>query len=236
MAEKHVQEIEVHPAVKRAQGFWDEYSKPIIYIGSALIVLIGGYLIYKYFVKLPKEQTANESVYVVQKYFSDFSNSQSDSSKVMLAERCLNGDGPNGGVIKFISKYDGTAAANLCYYYAGACYLNLKQFDKAIKFLKEFHTSSDQIQSHDYGMMGDAYSELKKNGDALSYYEKAGNLNGKDAYTSSEYLFRAAVFAETIGKNKQAVDLYKKIKENYPDTEKGKNIDRYLARMAEFGD
>lgn len=236
MDEKQLPAFEMHPALKRAHGFWADYSKPIIYIGSAIILLVGGFLIYKYLVKLPKEEKANESVYIVQKYFSDFSNSQSDSTKSLLAERCLNGDGANPGVLKFISKNDGTSAANLCNYYAGACYLNLKQFDKALKYLKEFHTSSDQIQSHDYAMIGDAYAELKKNEDALTYYEKAGNLNDKDDYTSSEYLFRAALFAESIGKKKEAIDLFKKVKEIFPDTEKGKNVDRYLARLGDVGE
>ena len=236
MVEKQVQQVELHPMLKRAQGFWANYSKPVIYIGTAIIVLIGGWLMYKYFVKLPKEQKANDSVFIVQKYFGEFGNATTDSEKVLLAGRCLNGDGVNPGALKFITKYDGTEAANLCSYYAGACYLNLKQFDKALKYLKDFHTSSKQIQSHSYGMIGDACSELKKNDDALDYYKKAGTLDEKDEYTSSEYLFRAALFAESTGKTSEAVALFKKPKQNYPETEKGKNADRYLARTGELGE
>ena len=236
MAEKTVEHVELHPVLQRAHGFWTNYSKPIIYISGAIIILVGGWLIYKYMFKLPQEQKANDAVFVVQKYFSDFSSAPSDSARSVLATRCLNGEGATPGALKFINKYSGTNAANLCSYYAGACYLNLKQFDKAIKFLRDFHSSSDQVQSHAYGMIGDAYSELKKNDDALDYYKKAGHLNEKDEYTSSEFLFRAGMFAESIGKNKEAADLYKKIKEDYPETEKGKGIDRYLARVGELGD
>ena len=219
--------------LQRAQGFWANYSKPIIYISGAIIILIGGYLVYKYMFKLPQEQKANEAVYSVQKAFTDFTNAPSDSARIMLAERCLNGDGgsSNPGALKFISRYSGTSAANLCDYYAGACYLNMKQFDKAIKYLKNFSTSAHQIQSHAYGMIGDAYSEMKKNDDALDYYKKAANVNEKDEHTSSEFLFRAAMFAESIGKNKEAADLYRKIKDDYPMSEKGQTIDRYLARI-----
>ncbi len=236
MAEKTVHRVELPPVLQRAHGFWVNYSKPIIYISSAIIILICGWLIYKYMFKLPQEQKANDAVFVVQKYFSDFSNAPSDSTKSMLADKCLNGEGTNQGALKFISKYSGTEAANLCNYYAGACYLNLKQFDKAIKYLKDFQTSSDQIQSRAYGMIGDAYSELKKNDDALDYYKKAAHLNEKDEYTSSEFLFRAGMFAESIGKNKEAAELYKKIKDDYPESEKGKTIDRYLARVGKIGE
>ena len=236
MIEKTAQHVELHPVLKSAHGFWINYSKPVIYIGSAIIVLVIGWFIYKYMFKIPQEQKANDAVFVVQKYFSDFSNAPSDSAKTVLAERCLNGEGASPGALKFISKYSGTQAANLCNYYAGACYLNIKQFDKSIKYLKDFSTSSDQVQSHAFGMIGDAYSELKKNDDALEYYKKAANLNEKDEYTSSEFLFRAGMFAESLGKNKEAADLYKKIKEFYPESEKGKLIDKYLARVGELGE
>ena len=153
----------------------------------------------------------------------------------MLAQRCLNGDA-NNGALKFISKYDGTDAANLCEYYAGACYLYLKQFDKSIKYLKDFHTDAHQIQSRAYGMIGDAYSELKKNNDALDYYKKAADVNDKDDFTTPEYLYRAALFAETIGKKQDAIDLYKKIKKDYPLSDRAANVDKYLARLGEVGD
>ena len=136
MAEKTVHEI-THKkdvdVVTRARGFWEKNSKPIIYISSAIILLVGGWLVYKYMVKLPQEEKANDAVFVVQKYFTEFSNSP-DSLKATMANRVLNGDGANPGALKFITKYDGTAAANLCNYYAGASYLYLKQFDKAIKY------------------------------------------------------------------------------------------------------
>ncbi len=139
--QKHVQKTEVD-VVTRARGFWEQNSKPIIYISSVIILLVGGWLVYKYMVKIPKEEKANDAVFVVQKYFNDFSNAPTDTLKLQMANRVLNGDGGNSGALKFISKYDGTNAANLCNYYAGSSYLHLKQFDKAIKYLKDFDTDA----------------------------------------------------------------------------------------------
>src|SRR5215212_20504 len=157
MVEKQVQEVDV---IERARGFWAKFSKPIIYIGAAIILIGGGWLVYKYMVMLPKEEKADQVVYPVQQYFTDFSNAPADSVKTTLAQKCINGEGANSGALKIISRYSGTAAANLCEYYAGACYLHLKQFDKSIKHLKNFKTSASQVQSRAYGMIGDAYSEL----------------------------------------------------------------------------
>ncbi len=235
MLEKKVHKTEVD-IVEKARGFWEDYNKPVMYIGSAIIVLILGWTIYKYMFQVPKEEKANDIVFVTQKYFSDFTNA-TDSSKTLLAAKVLNGDGANPGALKIINNYSGTDAANLCEYYAGACYLNLGQFDKAIKFLKNFDAGgANQIKSRAYGMMGDASAELNKNDDALSYYKKASDVNTKDEYTSSEFLFRAALFAETTGKTKEAIDLFKKIKSDYPLTEKASNVDRYLAKLGDFSE
>lgn len=236
MADKTVQETgRSTDVVSRAKGFWEKNSKPIIYIGAAIILLGGGWLVYKYMFKLPKEDKANDAVFVIQKNFSDFTNSP-DSLKPTLANKVLNGEDGNSGALKFIGKWDGTAAANLCHYYAGAAYLHLKQFDKAINHLKDFSTDADQIQSRAYGMLGDAYAELKKNDEALKYYEKAAGVNEKDEYTTPEFLFRAGLFAESIGKKKEALDMFKKIKEDYPLSDRAASIDKYLARLGEVGE
>ncbi len=228
-----VKEVDV---IERARGFWARYSKQIIYAGAAIILLGGGWLVYKYLFKLPKEQKANEVIFMTQKFFGDFSNAPTDTLKTSLAQKCLNGEGSAPGALKIISRYGGSSAANLSEYYAGACYLHLKRFDKAIKYLKDFSTDASQVQSRAYGMIGDAYSELKKNNDALEYYKKAAGVNEKDQFTSSEFLFRAGLFAETIGKTKDAAELYKKIKKDYPLTDKATDIDRYLARLGEVSE
>jgi len=224
-------------AIQKARGFWLNYSRPIIYIGSAVIFVLAGWLVYKYMVKLPKEDKANDAVYVTQKYFSEFSTAPSDSIRANLAAKCLNGDARNEGALKIINKYSGTDAANLCEFYAGACYLHLHQYEKAIKYLKDFDADgATQIKSRAYGMIGDASAELNKNDDALEYYKKAANVDTKDEYTSSEFLFRAALFAQSTGNTKEAVELFKKIKDDYPRSEKAADVDRYLAKLGEFSE
>jgi tetratricopeptide (TPR) repeat protein len=229
----HTNDVDV---VERARGFWAKYNKPISYIGSVIVILFVGWMIYKYMFKVPEQEKADKVVFVTQKYFSEFSTA-TDSSKILLATKVLNGDGTNPGALRIINEYSGTPAANLCEYYAGTCYLQLGQFAKSIKYLKDFDANgADQIKSRALGMMGDASAELNKNDDALDYYQKAANVNEKDTYTSSEFLFRAALFAQSIGKQKEAIDLFKKLKTEYPLTEKAADADKYLARLGQFSE
>jgi tetratricopeptide (TPR) repeat protein len=235
MAEKkaHKKEVDV---VEKARGFWAEYNKPISYIGSAIVILFVGLMIYKYMFQVPKQEKADKVVFITQQYFAEFTTT-TDSAKILLATQVLNGDGRNPGALKIINEYSGTTAANLCEYYAGTCYLQLGQYAKSIRYLKDFDANgADQIKSRALGMMGDASAELNKNDDALDYYQKAANVNEKDTYTSSEFLFRAALFAQSIGKQKEAIELFKKIKTEYPLTEKAADVDRYLARQGQFSE
>ena len=223
--------------VQQARSFWTEYNKPVIYVSVAVIALLAGWGIYKYMFQIPKAEKADEAVFITQKYFSELSNAPFDSSRALLAAKVINGDGVNPGALKIISRYSGTDAANLCYYYAGASYLQLGQFANAIKYLKDFDANgATQIESRALGMLGDASAELKKNDEALDYYKKAATANEKDDYTSSEYLFRAALFANATGKTKEAIDLFKEIKEEYPLTDKAAEVDRYLARLGVFSE
>jgi TolA-binding protein len=203
-----------------AKNFWTKYSKPISYIGTAVIVACAAYYGYKTYVVEPKKAKANDVIAAAQEYFA------MDS-----LDRALNGDGVNQGFLKIESKYDGSDAANLAHYYAGAIYLRKQDFPNAIKQLKDFSTEASQVQSSAYRMLCDAYMDSGKKEEGADYYKKAGTLNDKDPFTSSENLFRAALAYETMGKNDQAIELYKDIKEKYPKTEKGQIVDKYLARL-----
>jgi tetratricopeptide (TPR) repeat protein len=229
----HQKEIDV---VEKARGFWEDYSKPITIIGSANIILFAAWMVYKYMFKIPKEENADKIVFVTKKYFTEFTTA-TDSAKILLATKVLNGDGTNPGALKIINQYSGSAAANLCEYYAGACYLHLGQFAMSIQYLKNFDANgATQIESRALGMLGDANAELNKNDDALNYYKKAATVNEKDEFTSSEFLFRAALFAQSTGKTKEAIDLFKKIKTDYPLSQKASDVDRYLAKLGDFSE
>ena len=235
MPDKKVHQKEAD-VVEKARGFWEDYNKPIIYIGAAIVILFAAWMVYKYMFKIPKEEKADKIVFVTQKYFAEFTTA-TDSAKILLATKVLNGDGANPGALKIINQYSGTHAANLCEYYAGACYLHLGQFAKSIQYLKNFDANgATQIESRSLGMLGDASAELNKNDDALNYYKKAATVNDKDEFTSSEFLFRAALFAESTGKTKEAIDLFKKIKTDYPLSQKASDVDRYLAKLGDFSE
>ena len=210
--------------VDRAKDFWGRNSKVILIASAAVIILCGGYLAYKYLVKAPKEEKAVEAMFKAEEYY------RLDSLRL-----ALNGDGINAGFLKIINNYGGTKAGNLAKFYAGDVYLKSGDFNNAVKYLKDFSTDAKQVQARAYKLLADAYAEQGKNADALSSYKKAAHHFEKDDANSSEYLFMAAYFADRVLKNrKEAIDLFKELKEKYARTEKGFEAEKYLAQLGVY--
>jgi tetratricopeptide (TPR) repeat protein len=221
MADTHVHEARPDDVVLKAKNFWTQYQKPLLTIITVVVVAIAGWLGYKNYIVAPKETEAQNAMWKAEQYF------RADSLNL-----ALNGDKFNHGFTYIINNYGSTKSGNLAKYYAGVCYLRTGNFNKAVDNLKDFSTSAKQIQMMAYGALGDAYSELNKNDDAVNYYKKAANEFTDDANMSSEYLFRAALKLETLGKNSEALDLYKELKEKYPNTERGFGADKYIYRLS----
>jgi tetratricopeptide (TPR) repeat protein len=236
MAEKQAKAEQLDSAViiEKAKGFWVANSKIIIIVGSLVIALLGGYLGYKYLVKIPNEKKANDLIFPAEKLFGLMASSSSYNKDTV--NMVLNGDKAKGvtGLLKIASSYGSTKAGNRAEYMIGTCYLNLKQFDKAVKHLKDFDANgATQVQSKAYLLLGSAYAEQKKTNDALDYYEKAGNISDLDEGMAAEALFIAGRYAEAMGKAKEATDIFQKLKDKYPASQRvsSGDVDKYLAAL-----
>jgi len=206
--------------IDQLQHFWDRWGKQAGYALLAIILVVGGLFAYKNLVSEPNEKKAVEAMFRAEEYY------RMDSARL-----ALNGDNVNAGFLKVLSKYSGTKAANLASFYAGSCYLKMGDYNNAVKYLKDFSTSVKQLQGRAYGLLADAYSELNKKEEAAEEYKKAGTYFEKDELFSPEYLFRSGYLYESMGKTQDAISMYKLIKDKYPASQRGADIDKYLARL-----
>jgi tetratricopeptide (TPR) repeat protein len=224
---KQVQDTEKSEViVAQAKDFWTRNSKTILGIGTVLLLAVAGYFVYKNYFQKPKEEKAAEALFKAEEYY------RMDSSRL-----ALNGDGQNMGLLKVIDRYSGTSAANLAAYYAGVCYIKLDDNANAVKYLKKFSTGAKQVQQRAYKLMADAYADMGKNKEALDYYKKAARHFEADKTNANaaEALFNAAYLAATVLKDqKEAIELYKELKEKYPQTSQGMEADKYLAQLGVY--
>ncbi len=222
----------------KAKNIWSSYSKIIIYGGSAVILLMLGWIGYQKFVKEPRELEAGETIFMAENLFDKMSTSgfNKDSVNIVLNGGNLEGNSITG-ILKVISKYDGTSTADRARYIAGACYLQIGEYDKAIQNLKEFKgANAAQVKCKAFILMGHAYAEKNQVGEAMDNYKKAAEVNEKDEAVTPDALMLCGNYAEANGKNAEAAGFFTKLKDNFPTYIAVSNgeVDKHLARLGEF--
>ena len=226
MADKNlVQEgDQAEVVIAKAKDFWTRNSK-IISITCVVVVLgVAGYFVYNNYIQKPKVEKSIDALFKAEDYF------RKDS--INLA---LKGDGQYLGFLKVIDKFEGTDAGDLAYFYAGACYVKLDDNANAIKYLKKFSTTSKPLQARAYKLLGDANGDLGNTADAVDYYKKAAHAFEEDKDASAEALFLAAYMTDRVLKNpKEAIEMYKELKEKFPRTKEGFEADNYLAQLGVY--
>ena len=174
---------------------------------------------YNNLIKAPKEEKAMAQMWMAQFQF------EQDSFQVALE----NPGGGYSGFLSIIKDYGGTKAGNLAHYYAGISYLNLGNFDAALTHLNDFDPDGVVAPSMKFGALGDVYSELNQMDKALANYKKASEASDNELLTPY-YLKKLALLHESQGEVPKALEIYKKIKSKYPNSNEALSIDKYIAR------
>ena len=212
--------IDLVQARDSAQSYFEKNQVLILSIIIGLILIVGGYFAYKLLIIEPKNDRAIEEMYRAQVQF------ERDSFALALE----NPGGGYGGFLDIIDDYKGTKAANLAKYFAGISYLNLGEYDAAIDFLNDYKASGDITPIMKAGAIGDAYSELGQFDKAISQYRKASAMK-ENELLGPYYLKKLGMLLERQGDQASALEAYEKIKQQYPNSNEGSDIEKYIARV-----
>ena len=219
-AQENIQVVE--EALSRTEMFLEKHQKLILYVIGALLVVFGGYFGYKKFILLPKSRDAQEKMFIAEKYW--------EKDSLNLA---LNGDGLNLGFLDIIDEYRRTPAGNLARYYSGDIFLKQGQFEDAVTQLKKFKSKDPMVGSTALRMLGDAYLELNQMGKAVEHYVEAADKANND-FLTPEFLMRAGNTYELMKEWQKALDVYNRIKMDYPNTFRHNSVDKYIARVERY--
>lgn len=212
--------------LSKVEQFIEEKRQPLM-IAGGIVLAVAVAVIYIFTKWLPERNLqAQKAMYLAEMAFAK------DSFELALNGRAgFGGANTVVGFAEITKKYSFTKAANLANYYAGICCLHLKKYDEAIKYLDKFITNDPIIGAVKLSAIGDAYMELGKEKDGIKYYEKAAAFSDNETYTPY-FLFKAALAHEKVNNFSEAKKLYEKIRDNYPKSEEGRDIEKYIARAS----
>ncbi|HZL76866.1 MAG TPA: tetratricopeptide repeat protein [Bacteroidales bacterium] len=208
----------VEETLSKTEQFLEQNYRSLIYVLAGILVIVGLFWLAKIYLNKRNDE-AQAEMYQAQKYL------ESDSLKL-----ALNGDGSYLGFLDIAKDYKFTATGNLALYSAGICYLHLGQFQDAIDFLSKYSKKDKVIGALSIGATGDAYVELGDLQKGVAKYIEAADY-GTNSFDSPIFLMKAGEIYELTNKYADALKMYERIQNEYPESTEGTQIDKYIARV-----
>lgn len=208
----------VEETLTKTEKYLEENYKSLVIILGVAVVLVGIFWLGRMYLNKRNDE-AQSQMYQAEKWM--------ELDSLNLA---INGDGNYLGFVDIASEYKMTKAGNLARYSAGICYLHLGQFEDAMEYLNSYKIKDKIIGSLAKGAIGDALVELGDLDTGAEMYIKAAEL-GDNAFNTPIFLMKAGQIYEIQQKYEEAVNLYERIKDEYPESTEGTSIDKYIARV-----
>ena len=205
--------------ITKAEQFLEKNKGLTFGILTLIVVVIGGYFAYNYFME-DRNREAQSEMFQAVFYF------EADS-----LDLAINGDGNNLGFKDIIDEYSGTDAANLANYYTGVSYLRQGDYKLAILYLEDFSSDDLLVQAKAFSLIGDAHMEQDNFQSASEYYNKAANYKENKFFTPG-YLMKAALAFEKMNDNESAIKCYDRIIKNFAEASEVNDAKKHKARLS----
>jgi len=209
----------IEESLTKAEMYVEENKNNLMVIVLAIAVGFSAFFAYDRFYVQPNEENAATEMYMAEKNF-----------ELGKFQEALDGDEQFAGLLEIIESYGSTNSGNLAEYYAGLSYLKLGDAEAAIEHLDNFSSDDEMLAPIAKGAIGDAFSELGQNEEALNYYITAAELRTND-FTTPVFLMKAANAAYSLGNKEQALSLYTRIQDEFASSREGQNIGKYITRI-----
>lgn len=191
-------------ALGKSEEFVLKHKNLITGVVFAVILFIAAYLGYQNFIQEPKEVEANKALVVAVQNYEDGNYAES-----------LEGDGVNYGTIAVSEEYSGTDAGNLANLYAGLALAKQEKYEEAIEYLEAYDGNDAIIAPKAKHALANCYAYTGNNKKAIGLLLEAAKEANNEAVTP--YCWRdAAAMYEQEGETAKAIELYEKIKAEYP--------------------
>jgi tetratricopeptide (TPR) repeat protein len=208
----------VEQTLTKTEQFLEQNYKPLLYVLVAAVVLVGLFWLLKLYTAKQSDEALSQ-MFMAEEYFAG------DSLRLALY-----GDGNNLGFIDIADEYKRTKSGRLANFYAGACLIQMGQFEEAVTYLNKYTIDDEILAPQARGLTGDAKAELGDNAGAIKYYMEAADM-ADNAFHTPIYLMKAGMLHEMEGDFAGALKLYERIRDRYAESNEGRSIEKYIARV-----
>ena len=206
--------------LNRWEEFFEKNKMSIIIAVLALVVIVVGISLYKSKVVEPRELKVAEYLYPAENWFmaGDYKMAlEGDDADLM-------------GFQEIAEQYPRTKSGKLAGAYAGLCLAQLDSCQAAISYLSKFNGKDKMVGPAVLGALADCYASTDQLSKAADTFLKAAK-KADNGLLTPYYLFQAGLIYEAMDQPAQALNLYNKIKLQYPTSQEGSTIEEYITRV-----
>lgn len=204
----------------KAREFVEKNKKILSYILTGIVIVVAGIIIYRNNVKAENERAEA----LLSKITGYYDNGDYKTAIDGIPQRNIQG-------LKYIvENYGGTNAGEIATYYLASAYFMLGDYDNALKYFKKYDGDDKLLFSASLAGIASVYEikgEYKKAGE---YFEKAAQ-RFRENILVPEYLYNAARNYKLAGEREKALRLYERIKKDYPNFAKIRDVEIYIASL-----
>ena len=215
-------DVEFAEVSSRGASWFERNGQAVFVVVIVGILVALGIFLYQRLVQEPARVEAASEMWRAEQLF------ERDSFQVALQGR----PGSVTGFLDIIEDYGSTPSGNLAHYYAGVSYLHLGQYEAAITYLDDFDAEGTLLPAAKAGALGDAYAQNGDLATAETYYAEAVDEADDNLVTAPYFIKKLAMLRERNGDKAGALELYERIRTEFPTSTEAQDISKFIARAS----
>jgi len=174
-----------------------------------------------------------------------FTNVQAENERAMTAlgkvyplydearfERAINGVPEQNipGLLEITENYSGTEAGRIASFYLANAYYHLGDYDNAYRYFRDFSGADDLLRASALAGRAAVYEVRGEYTQAAEYFEQAAVRYNRTAVAAENLKHAGRNYLEA-GERENALRVFEKLKNDYPDSPFTQDVDRYIAQI-----
>ena len=135
------------------------------------------------------------------------------------------------GLKAIVDNYGNSQAGEIAKFYLASAYYQLGNYQEALKDFEECSPPGNLLTVSRLSGIADCCEAMGDHGKAGENFEKAAAKDSRDVNVAENLNNAARNYAEA-GEKEKALELYRRLKKNFPTTTFGRDADRYIAQLS----